>query len=67
MPAIQINFSAGDAVKQKLPLFEGVVKDVRLVDGKKAEYLVAYIDPETGDSDERWFSDAEIKAADSKD
>lgn len=60
MPAIQINFTAGDAVKQKLPLFEGVVKDVRIVDGSRVEYLVAYVDPETGDSDERWFTDEQI-------
>ena len=63
MPKLEINFTAGDAVQQKLDPFTGVVKDVRIVDGSKAEYLVAYIDPETGDSDERWFTDAEIKAA----
>lgn len=62
MPAIQINFTAGDKVAQKIPQFKGVVKDVRIVDGSKVEYFVGYIDPETGDSDERWFTDAEIKA-----
>jgi hypothetical protein len=63
MPAIQLNFTAGDEVVQKLPQFAGVVKDVRIAEGKTPEYLVGYIDPETGDTDERWFTDEHIKAA----
>jgi len=61
MPKLEINFTSGDKVQQKLAPFTGVVKDVRVVDGVKVEYFVAYIDPETGDSDQRWFTDAEIK------
>lgn len=62
MPKITVNYTAGDKVRQAVKPFEGTVLDTRLTDGKP-EYLVAYRDPETGDEDERWFTDEQIEAA----
>lgn len=68
MPII-VNFGPGDAVVQKLKPFTGTVAqptqdnpEVVKIIGAVPHYLVDYTDPETGDTDQRWFTDAEIVA-----
>lgn len=63
MPKMTISLhSVGDAVQQAIRPWQGVVVDSRLVEGKP-QYLVRYIDPETGDEDERWFDDEQVAEA----
>lgn len=56
---IAINFQPGDPVKQVNGVIEGVVTNVALVENKPV-YMVRYIDPSTGDTDERAYEDGQI-------
>ena len=56
---ISINFQPGDPVRQVHGVIEGIVKAVTLIENKPT-YQVRYIDPSTGDQDERNFEDGQI-------
>jgi hypothetical protein len=53
-------FKKGDQVAQVVPVIQGEVLDMQIIDGE-VQYLVAYT--ENGEAKQRYFKEAEIAAA----
>ncbi len=58
---MSLKFKKGAAVRQVVPVVQGVVTDVMIIDGE-VHYLVAWTGPD-GERVERTFTEDQIEAA----